>query len=105
MDSKITTAALEGYIQCRYRGFLRLSGQQGDRTEYEKLYASRRDGLQQNVFANLRARYPQDELASDIVFTAAALVTVQTERESSGVILARITLGELDAEETTELHI
>ncbi len=37
MAAKITRDVLESYLHCKYKGYLKLTGQQGTRSDYESL--------------------------------------------------------------------
>jgi hypothetical protein len=37
MCPKITRDVLEGYLECRYKGRLRLAGEPGEESDYQKL--------------------------------------------------------------------
>lgn len=43
MTAKITREILEGYLNCRYKGHLKLAGEHGTRSDYEALLIEQRD--------------------------------------------------------------
>lgn len=42
MPAKITKDVLESYLNCKYKGYLKLTGQQGTKSDYETLLTEMR---------------------------------------------------------------
>ena len=45
MPTKIARDVLESYLNCKYKGYLKLTGQQGTKSDYENLLTELRDRL------------------------------------------------------------
>src|SRR4051794_26524320 len=73
MTSKITRDVLEGYLNCRYKGFLKLAGEQGTRSDYEAMLMAARDEVRRKAIEKILDRHQADEVARNIPLTAAAL--------------------------------
>lgn len=61
MTVKITTDILESYLQCRYKGHLKLVGERGTPSDYEQLMKVSREHVQRAARKNLLARYEGSE--------------------------------------------
>jgi predicted RecB family nuclease len=70
MAAKITREVLEGYLHCRTKGHLELTGQQGTRSDYEALLLERRDEARLAAIDRIVARH---EVVRNLPLTAAAL--------------------------------
>src|SRR5437763_256862 len=70
---KITREVLEGYLECRYKGRLRLAGEQGVESDYQTLTAE--DEVQTRTRANtyLLSHQPDGQACQGRTFTAADL--------------------------------
>jgi predicted RecB family nuclease len=73
MAGKITYDVLEGYLNCRYKGHLKLAGERGTRSDYEALLAERRADVRMRATDKILARHPGDEVARNVPLTPAAL--------------------------------
>jgi predicted RecB family nuclease len=73
MASKITSDVLEGYLNCRYRGHLKLAGERGTRSDYEALLAEQRADVRLRATEKILARHKEHEVARNVPLTAAAL--------------------------------
>jgi hypothetical protein len=73
MTTKITRDVIESYLSCRYKGHLKLAGQQGTRSDYELLLAETRDAVRRQVTDKLRACHQGDAIECDLVLTPAVL--------------------------------
>ncbi len=54
MATRITTDALDSYVLCKYKGYLKLTGQQGTTSEYETLLTAIRSEVKRTVASELR---------------------------------------------------
>ena len=54
MATKITRDIIESFLNCKYKGHLKLAGQQGTRSDYELLLAESRDAVR-GLFGNTAA--------------------------------------------------
>jgi predicted RecB family nuclease len=80
-NNRLTFDVLDGYLHCKYLGFLRLGGQRGETSEY----SAARVASRQSVWAAMRERIAGDfaaqELVNGIVLTRDAL------RDGPGFVL------------------
>jgi len=56
MAVKITRDVLEGYLNCEYKGWLQLGGEEGQKSDYEMMATDLRRQLHTRVVADLLAR-------------------------------------------------
>ena len=73
MATKITREVLESYLNCKTKAHLKLTGQQGIRSDYEGLLISTRQEVRQQAIGKILAKHPEAEVARDIPLTTAAL--------------------------------
>jgi predicted RecB family nuclease len=73
MATKITRDIIESYLNCKYKGHLKLAEQQGAKSDYEVLLAEWRDEVTRRATDKILARYQRDEVERDLVLTSAAL--------------------------------
>ncbi len=73
MATKITRNIIESYLNCKYKGHLKLAGQQGTRSDYELLLAESRDAIRRRAIDKILAHHAEEEVKRDIVLTPAAL--------------------------------
>jgi predicted RecB family nuclease len=87
MATKITRDIVEAYLSCKYKGYLKLAGQQGNRSDYESLLAESRDVVRQRAIDKIIARHSEKEVERDLALTPAAL-------KRGAAILINVTLEE-----------
>ena len=73
MATKITRDVLEGYLHCRTKAHLKLAGQQGSVSDYEKLLVASREKVRQTAIGKILERHSESEVARGIPVTAVAL--------------------------------
>ena len=73
MATKITRDIIESYLNCKYKGHLRLDEQQGVKSDYELLLAESRDKVKRWATDKIRARYQGKRVECDVVVAPAAL--------------------------------
>src|SRR5262249_49324546 len=73
MTTKITRDVLESYLNCKYKGHLKLTGQQGTMGDYEALLAQTRVGVRLAAIENILACYPREEIPRNIPLTPPVL--------------------------------
>jgi predicted RecB family nuclease len=73
MATKITREIVESYLHCKYKGHLKLAGQQDTRPDYELLLAESRNELRCRAIDKIFARHQGEEVARDVVLTASVL--------------------------------
>src|SRR3954453_9141806 len=57
MTTKITRDVLESYLRCKYKGHLKLAGEQGSKSDYEMLQEASRNQVRQAAETKLEVRY------------------------------------------------
>ncbi len=73
MTAKITNEVLEGYLNCGYKGHLKLVGEHGTQSDYEALMAQQRGEVRLQSIDTILARYGEDQVARYVPLTTAAL--------------------------------
>src|SRR5262245_24270249 len=73
MATKITRDMIESFLNCKYKGHLKLAGQQGTRSDYELLQAGVRDVVRRQTTKKILAHHLPQEVEQDLVLTPAAL--------------------------------
>jgi hypothetical protein len=58
MNTLITRAVLEAHLQCKFKAYLRLTGEQGTKSDYEMLLEERRAEVRRRAIAKVQ---PADE--------------------------------------------
>src|SRR5262245_16709096 len=73
MATKITREVLESFLNCKYKGHLKLAGQEGTRSDYEQLLAASRVEVSRRASEKLLARHPKEEVERDLVLAPVTL--------------------------------
>jgi len=73
MATKITSDVLESYLHCKFKGYLKLAGQQGTQCDFEALLTQLRAEVRLKAIDTLIARYSGDQVARNIPLTTAGL--------------------------------
>ena len=73
MATKITRDIIESFLNCKYKGHLKLAGQKGTRSDYQLLLAESRDEVRRRAIDKILARHPEEEVERDVVLTPAVL--------------------------------
>ena len=73
MATRITTDVLDSYVLCRYKGYLKLMGQQGTTSDYETLLTAIRSEVKRIASDKMRAQSQGDQVTSSIALTTSAL--------------------------------
>src|SRR3954454_12716640 len=81
MPAKITREVLESYLSCKYKGYLKLTGQQGTKSDYETLLTEMRSEVRLAAIDKILASHPDEEVPRSIPLTTSAL------KEGSSFIL------------------
>ncbi|MBI3014397.1 MAG: TM0106 family RecB-like putative nuclease [Candidatus Tectomicrobia bacterium] len=71
---KITRAVLESYLQCKYKGHLKLAKKQGIRSDYELLLVESRNLIRLAAADKLVARHKEDDILRGLAMTLATLM-------------------------------
>ena len=69
MDAKITREILESYLNCKYKGYLKLIREQGNVSPYELLQKEIRDHVRQAATHKLVTRYQEVDTTHGITLT------------------------------------
>ena len=73
MDAKITREVLEGYLKCKYKGYLKLIREQGSLSSYELLQRESRELIRQAATDKLVTRYKEVDVISGTTLTLTVL--------------------------------
>jgi predicted RecB family nuclease len=73
MATKITQEIIASYLSCKYKGHLKLAGQQGSQSDYGLLVSASRDELKRLAIDKILARHPAEEVERDVILTLAVL--------------------------------
>lgn len=73
MAAKITRDILESYLHCKYKGYLKLTGQQGTMSDYEALLTEMRAEVRLAAIDKILARHPGEEIPRNVPLTTSAL--------------------------------
>jgi predicted RecB family nuclease len=73
MTTKITRDVLESYLNCKYKGHLKLTSQQGSKSDYETLLTEMRAEVRLAAIDKIFARHPGEEIPRNIPLTTSAL--------------------------------
>jgi predicted RecB family nuclease len=73
MTTKITQDVIESYLNCKYKGHLKLAGQDGTRSDYELLLSESWGEIRQRATDKILIRYPQAAVERDLIITLATL--------------------------------
>ena len=73
MNGKITRDVLESYLNCKFKGHLKLTGQQGTKSDYETLLTEIRAEVRLAAIEKILARHPGEEIPRNIPLTITAL--------------------------------
>jgi predicted RecB family nuclease len=68
--TKINRDVLESYLHCRCKGYLKLTRQQGTKSDYETLLTELRVEVKLNVINKILAQHPEHEVAQNIFLAA-----------------------------------
>jgi hypothetical protein len=70
MASRITDNVIGALQHCRLKAYLRLHGEKGAQSDYERLLIEQRANVQRKVIEKIRREYEETELATDVTLTA-----------------------------------
>jgi predicted RecB family nuclease len=73
MATKITSDVLESYLHCKFKGYLKLAGQQGTKCDFEAMLADLRAEVRLQAIDAIIARHSADHVTRNILLTTAGL--------------------------------
>src|SRR3954447_19945804 len=73
MTTKITRDVLESHLQCRYKGYLKLLGQRGSKSDYETMLRQLKEQVKLNAVEKLLALSEHGETIKDVSLTVSTL--------------------------------
>jgi predicted RecB family nuclease len=73
MATKITRDIIESYLNCKYKGHLKLGGESGTRSDYEAMSAAVTQASREQAIAELVARFGGGDACRGIAVSAATL--------------------------------
>src|SRR5581483_2295756 len=85
MATKITRDTIESYLNCKTKGYLKLVGEPGTRSDYEAMTTAERATSREQALTGLVARFGEGEACRGIAITAAIL-------KKGAPLLAEVTL-------------
>src|SRR5579862_3643090 len=73
MATKITRDIIESFLNCKFKGHLKLAGESGTRSDYEAMTATARQASREQALAELVARFGEGDACRGIAVSAATL--------------------------------
>jgi hypothetical protein len=73
VSTKITRDVLEAFLNCRYKGHLKLTGKSGDPPEYQGLLDEALDEARSRTIDTILGRRPEEEVKMGVDLTKAVL--------------------------------
>src|SRR5262249_56998854 len=73
MATKITRDIVESYLNCKYKGHLKLAGENGTPSDYETMTTAARQASREQAVAGLVARFGEGDAGRGRTVTAASL--------------------------------
>jgi predicted RecB family nuclease len=73
MATKITRDIIESYLNCKYKGHLKLTGESGTKSDYETMTTTARASSREQAVAGLVARFGEGDACRGTTVTAATL--------------------------------
>jgi predicted RecB family nuclease len=73
MTAKITKDVVESYLHCKYKGHLKLTGQQGTKCDYETLLTEMRAEVRLATLDKILARHPGEGILRNVPLTTPVL--------------------------------
>ena len=73
MKTKITNEVLESYIHCRYKSYLKLIGQSGIKSDYERLSLKLRNEVKHNALSKILAKVTEEQVTSNVSLKTSVL--------------------------------
>jgi predicted RecB family nuclease len=73
MATKITRNVIESYLNCKYKGHLKLAGENGTPSDYETMTTGARTSSREQAIARLVARFGGDNDCRGLIVTTALL--------------------------------
>lgn len=75
MEISITSDVLESYVFCKYKSYLKLINQQGDKSDYEKMLMSLRNDVKRNAIEKIYDKNQENQVVRNVVITTSLLET------------------------------
>lgn len=85
MAAKITRDVLESYLHCKYKGYFKLTGQQGTKCDYETMLTEMRAEVRLAVIDKMLSRHPGEEIPRNI-----PLITTTLKQGASYILDATL---------------
>ena len=73
MEASINRDVLESYVFCKYKSYLKLIGQQGDKSDYERLLIAARSKVKLSAIDNIYVKNQENQVVRNIVLTTSLL--------------------------------
>jgi predicted RecB family nuclease len=109
MATKITRDIIESYLNCKYKGHLKLTGESGTHSDYEAMTTAARRAAREDAIARLAARFDEGDTCREMAVTAATLkqgktLLVDAELEDEDLSLRFDALKRADGPSKAEDH-
>lgn len=66
MKAIVTNDVLESFIHCRYKSYLKLIGQSGIKSDYERLRLKLRSEVKHNALSNIQGKAVEEQVTSNV---------------------------------------
>jgi hypothetical protein len=66
MSGKVTREVIESYLACKYKGHLRLIGERGQQSDYERLQLTARESVRRQVVPAIMTSHKECEVSHDL---------------------------------------
>jgi predicted RecB family nuclease len=73
MATKVTRDIIDSYLNCKYKGYLKLAGERGTISDYEAMTTAARASSREQALAKLVARFGEGDVRQGTAVTAAVL--------------------------------
>jgi hypothetical protein len=101
MATKITRNIIESYLNCKYKGYLKLGGENGTSSDYEVMTTAARKTSRETALARLVASFDEGDVRRGTTVTAAILkqmapLLVDVDLEDNALLLRYDALKRVD---------
>ncbi len=85
MATKTTKDILESFLNCKFKAHLKLTGQEGIKSDYEKMLLEMRDEVRCKAIAKVLAKHPEEDVLRDVSLSTSVL-----EKRASSILDATL---------------
>lgn len=94
MKTIVTNDVLESYIYCRYKSYLKLIGQSGIKSDYERLRLKLRSEVKRNALSKIQTKVTKEQITSNVYLKISVLekgslfiLKLSVEDDNSSLVL------------------